>query len=72
MKISQQLQIVKKNIEEINTLFELYSEDVYSKPRSETEAKAKREEAKYIRDRILKISLANKEILSGLEKKEKI
>ncbi|MBT5021991.1 hypothetical protein HOK51_00890 [Candidatus Woesearchaeota archaeon] len=72
MKISQKLQILKKNVAEVETLSKIYSELIDSTVYSNSEAKTKQEEAKFVRDRMLKLTLSNKQLINSLEEKSNV
>ena len=74
MNISQQLQLLKKNVQEISTLAEIYCETVGKGDKAVSRAMTvtNEEEVRYVRERILKLSLANKQMLETLETKEKV
>ena len=59
-----------ESMREISSLEELYNDLVGSAPASEKELELRKDEAKFARDRILKLSLHAKNLLSTIESKE--
>jgi len=58
---------IDESLREISSLDELYAELVNSKPADERERSLKLDEAKFARERILKLSLHVKNLLGNVE-----
>jgi hypothetical protein len=61
---------IDESMREIASLDELYNDLVTAKPKDEKELAIKKEEAKFARERILKLSLHVKNLLTKLESHE--
>jgi hypothetical protein len=62
--------MVDESVREIASLDELYNELLSSKPADKKELTIKKEEAKFARERILKLSLHIKNLVSNMESDE--
>ncbi|MFH1064212.1 MAG: hypothetical protein V1729_03975 [Candidatus Woesearchaeota archaeon] len=63
---------IDESMREIAALDELYTELVGSSPESDREMKIKQDEAKFARDRILRLSMHIKNRLAKIESHEKL
>ncbi len=63
---------VDESMREIAALDELYTEFISSSPESDRELKVKQDEAKFARDRILRLSMHVKNRLDRIESHEKL
>lgn len=61
-----------ESMREISSLDELYNELTSARPADKRETEIKREEAKFARERILKLSLHVKNLLASLESHESL
>jgi hypothetical protein len=61
---------IDESVREIGALDELYTGAIHSRPETGKELESKKEEAKFARDRILKLSLHVKNLLKNLEAHE--
>jgi hypothetical protein len=62
----------KESVLELSSLDELYSSLVSCSTKDENEKRLRTEEAKFARERMLKLSLHVKNLLSNLEKEENL
>lgn len=63
---------IDESMREISALDELYNELIASKPATELEAESIREQARFARERMLRLSLHIKNILQKAEAQEKV
>ena len=60
---SKEISLIKQSVQEITALDEIYSDIISSKINNSSELELKQEEAKFARNRILKLSLNLKNII---------
>jgi hypothetical protein len=68
--LAQKIIELDESMREIAALGELYKDIVDSKPADEKELELRKDEAKFARDRILKLSLHAKNLLGTIESQE--
>ncbi|MBW2996713.1 hypothetical protein KY349_00060 [Candidatus Woesearchaeota archaeon] len=67
---AQKIITVDESMREIESLAELYDELLASRPADKRVLNTKKDEAKFARDRILKLSLHVKNLLANMESQE--
>jgi hypothetical protein len=72
MAFENEYRSLKRKVEEIAALTDLYDEIVSSNPKGVTDIEAARLEAKFAREELLRLSLEVKELITRLETREAV
>ena len=70
--LTSKIVTIDESMREIASLAELYDELLASRPGSKNELDVKKDEAKFARDRMLKLSLHAKNLLASVESHESV